>query len=100
MTMETILRPVNGSSHDISVSGTTARTTVNFTNTAIGFYCATAAYIKFGGSDVEVSTSSYDMFIPAGVRVDLKTGGAGYVAVILASGTDMAYINEWTEKQL
>lgn len=98
--METILRPIKGSDHELSVSTTSARTTVKFTNTEIGFYCATATYIKLGGSTVTVSTSDYDMFIPAGLHYDFKTGGAGYAAVILGAGTDTAYINEWTEKQI
>lgn len=99
MTMETILRPIKGSDHGISVSTSSARTTVKFTNTAIGFYCATAAYIKFGGSDVVAATNDYDIYVPAGVRIDLKTGGAGYAAV-LGTEADTAYINEWTEKQI
>lgn len=98
--METVLRPIKGSDHELSVSGATARTTVKFTNTCIGFYCASAAFIKFGVEDVEAATDDYDYYIPAGVSRDLKTGGAGYVAVILASGTDTAYINEWTERQV
>lgn len=100
MTTETILRPIKGSDHELSVSTTSARTTVKFTNTGVGFYCDTAAYIKFGDSDVTASTSDYDKFIPAGLHYDLKTGGAGYAAVILGAGEDTAYINEWTEKQL
>lgn len=100
MTAKTIMRPINGSAHDISVSTTTARTTTKFTEPEIRIYCATAAYLKFGDNTVEASTSAYDFYVPAGVSVDLKTGGAGYVAVILASGTDTAYINEWTDKQV
>lgn len=100
MTTKTLMRPIKGSDHDISVSTTSARTTVKFTESEISFYCASAAYIKFGGSSVTASTSDYDKFVPSGVVIDLKTGGAGYLAVILGAGSDTAYIHEWTDKQV
>lgn len=100
MTMKTNMGVVNGSTHQLSVSGTTARTTTAFTNTDIRIYCATACFVKFGDNTVTASTSSYDVYVPAGQPYDLDTRGAQYVAVILASGSDTAYINEWTNKQI
>lgn len=100
MTMQTMKRAIKGSDHDITVSTSSARTTVKFTEPEIGIYCATACYVKFGDDTVTVSTSDYDVYVPAGQRYDLRNGGAGYAAVILASGSDTAYINEWTDKQV
>lgn len=97
MTMQTTLRPMNGSDLELSVSDTTARSGP-FTKSDVTIYCDTACFIKLGGSTVEASTSDYDKYIPAGLPVDISNGGNTYMAVILASGTDTAYINEWSKK--
>lgn len=101
MTIQSTLRPVN--SHNISVSDTAAKNTSAFKNSDIRIYCATACYIKLGGSTVVATTTAgtgYDQYIPAGVETDIHTGGATYISIILASGTDTAYINEWTKGAL
>lgn len=102
MTMQTTLRPIN--SHEVSVSGTAAENSTAFTNPTITIYCDTVCYIKFGADDTVTATttagSGYDMRIPASQLVDVSTGGAPYVSIILDSGSDTAYINEWTHKAL
>lgn len=97
MTIQSTLRPISGSDLELSVSGTTARAGPLSYND-ITIYCATACYIKLGGSTVESATNAYDMYIPAATRTDIRTGGNTYIAVILASGSDTAYINEWSKK--
>lgn len=100
MTMQTIARPKN--SQEISASTTSARNTTGFKSNAIGLYSATSDfYIKLGGSDVvcTVTAGGYDKFCAQGQH-DIDTGGATHVAVILASGTDTIFINEWTNTAL
>jgi hypothetical protein len=100
MTMQTVLRPTN--TQVISVSGTAAENATAFKNSNITIYCATACYVKFGADNSVTATttagSGYDIFVPAGQARDISTGGAPYVSVILASGSDTVYINEWTHK--
>ena len=98
MTIQSTLRPING--QKVAASGTTARTATAFENNDIGIYCATDCYIKFGDSTVTATTTDggYDMLVAAGSRQDVRNGGASHVAVILASGSDTVYINEWTKK--
>lgn len=102
MTMKTTLRPTV--SHEISVSGTAAENATAFTNTDISVFCTTACYIKLGADDTVTATTTagtgYDKYIPANTLVDINTGGAPYISIILASGSDTAYINEWTHKAL
>lgn len=100
MTTQTVLRPLNGQT--VSVSGTSAVNSTKLTSANITVKCDTACFIKFGDSDVEATTSDggYDKHLSAGAEYDLATGGAGYIAIILASGTDTAYINEWTHKAI
>lgn len=97
MTIQSTLRPKNGNDLELSVSGTTARSGP-FTENDVSLYCATACFIKLGDDTVTTSTSDYDKYVPAGQAVDIRTGGNKYLAVILASGTDTAYINEWSKK--
>ena len=101
MTMQTVKKPVN--SHEISASTTTARNSTALKNANIHFYCSSAAYVKFGDSTVTATTTpgtGYDKYITAGVEVDLATGGATHIAVILGSGSATAYVHEWTHKAL
>lgn len=100
MTMQTILRPLNG--QKVSVSGTSARNTTAFTHSDITIRCETACYIKLGDASVVATTSDggYDRYLSAGVDFDMKTGGASHVAIILASGSDTAYINEHSKSAL
>lgn len=94
MTMQTTKYPQRGSTLDLSVSTTSARSGP-FIRSDVGFYCASACYVKFGDSTVVAVASDYDIYVPAGTRVDLNTDGKTYAAVLLLSGTDTAYINEW-----
>jgi len=101
MTMQTVLRPVN--SHEISASTTTARNSTAFKNNSITLRSASDFYIKLGGSTVTATTtagSGYDKLCKGGVDYDINTGGATHVAVILGSGTDTIYINEWSKSAL
>lgn len=97
MTSRTVMRPIKGSTHQLSVSGTSARAGA-FVNNDVSIYCATACFVKFGGSTVTAATNNYDIYVPASTRVDLRSGGNTHLAVILASGSDTAYINEWSKK--
>jgi hypothetical protein len=98
MTTRSTMRPQRGSNLELSVSGTSAR--VALQAPTIGIYCETACYVKFGGDSVAAATNDYHIYVPAGQSRDIDTGGAGYVAVILASGSDTAYINEWVTTTL
>lgn len=93
MTMQSAKRPIRGSDLQLSVSGTSAR--VRLYRSDVSIHCATACFIKLGDSTVVASTSDYDRYIPAGATIDLTNGGNTYIAVVLASGTDTAYINEF-----
>lgn len=99
MTMQTILKPRNGQSvaFDATVGG--VKNSVKFASPQIGIYTTEDCYLKFGDSDVTVSSSSYDIRIPAGVHKDLETGGYGYAAIIRQSASGTAYINEWTSRK-
>ena len=99
--MRTTLRPTN--SQEISVSGTAAENAVNLKSPTLNIYCATECYIKLGADDTVTATASaagYDKLIPAGTSTDISTGGAPYVSIVLASGSDTAYIHEWTNEVL
>ncbi len=102
MTIQSILRPTI--SHEVSVSGTAAENSTAFTNGDITIHCATACYIKLGTDNTVTATTTagtgYDMYVPASVTKDIRTGGATYISIILASGTDTAYINEWSKSAL
>lgn len=93
MVMQTILKPTKGSEYETTFTGTSAR--VNIDEPRIGVYATEACFIKFGDETVTVSSSDYDMFIPAGVHFDVTTGGERYVAVIQSSSGGTAYINGW-----
>lgn len=96
MTIQSTLTPINGDDLQLSVSTSSARTGP-FTENDVSFYCATECWIKFGDSTVTASTSSYDIMVPALTMLDMRNGGNSYMAVI-SSGSDTAYINEWTKK--
>ena len=102
MTIQSTLRPIN--SHEVSVSGTAAENATAFKNSDISVFCATACFVKLGSDDTVTATSTagtgYDIYVPANQRTDIRTGGAPYVSIILASGTDTAYVNEWTKDAL
>ena len=102
MTIQSTLRPCN--SQEISASTTAAENATSFKNSDITIYCATACYIKLGVDDTVTATTTastgYDKFIPAGVLTDINTGGATYISVILGSGSDTVYLNEWSKKAL
>ena len=102
MTTETILRPAV--SHEISVSGTAAENSTKFKNSDLRINCASTCYIKLGYEDTVTATTTagtgYDLRIPASETVDINTGGAGYISIILDSGSDTAYITEWSDKAL
>lgn len=102
MTMQTILRPTGGDVYDIAYDATTGgvKNATAFTESKIRISPTTDCYIKFGGSTVTVSATSYDMRLAAGGDYDLDTGGAGYVAIIRQSADGTAYINQWTHKAL
>jgi len=100
MTMQTILRPLSGQS--VSFDGTSggAKNSTSFKNSNISVEVTSAAYLKFGGSSVTVSSSDYDIRLSSGIRYDLSTGGATHCAIIQDSSSGTAYINEWTHKAL
>lgn len=102
MTMQTILRPVGGSTYDVAFDGTTGgiRNSTPFTKNKIRIYPTEACYIKFGGSTVTVSATDYDMYLPADIPADLSTGGAGYVAILRETTSGTAFINQWTHEAL
>ena len=97
MTLQTTLRPIRGSDLKIAVSDESARSGP-FIRSDIRYYCATDSYVKLGDSTVEASDSDFDMLVPAGQDLDFNVGGNTYLAAIIASGTDTAYINEWSKK--
>lgn len=98
MTMQTILRPIDGSTYDLSISTSSARTPA-LTRDDVRIHCTVDSYVKIGGSDVVASASDYDIFVPADISYDFSTGGGKYIAVL---GTDAgtAYINQWTNRAL
>lgn len=99
MTMRSILRPVRGSDLETSVS-TTHAVVGALQKDELRIYCDTQCYVKFGTDNtVEATTSDYDISIPASLVVDVMTGGATYMSII-STGSDTAYINEWTAKGL
>ncbi len=102
MTIQTTLRP--SFSHEISVSTTAAENTVPLKTNDLGIFCDTACYIKLGMDDTVTATTTagtgYDKFIPAGVEYEIRTGGAKYISVILASGSDTAYLTEYSKDAL
>lgn len=102
MTMQTILRPYGGSTYDVAYDATTGgvKNLTAFTESKIRIKPTTDCYIKFGGSTVTVSSSSYDMHLTGGNEYDLATGGAGYIAIIRVSEDGTAYINQWTHRTL
>ena len=99
MTMQTILRPLRGSTLDASVS-TTHAVVGPFLESKLGFYSDVACYIKFGvDNTVVASAADYDIYVPAATVRDIASGGAKYASV-LGAGSGTAYINEWTAKAL
>lgn len=101
MTMQTTKRPLRPQA--ISASTTTARNSSALQNSDIHVFCTSDVYIKFGGSTVEASTTvltGYDKLVPANTGVDLNTGGATHIAVILGSSTATVHIHEWTHKAI
>jgi len=102
MTIQSTLRPVN--SHEISATTSAAENATAFVNSDITIFCETACYIKLGLDNTVTATTTagagYDMIVPAGASTDIRTGGAPYISVILGSGSDTVYINEWTKKAL
>lgn len=100
MTMQTILRPSKGNTHEVSFTGTSARNSTAFTSSKIRIYATQACYIKFGDDTVTASSSDYDIYLPASLAVDLYTGGAQHVAIIEDSSAGTAYINQWESNAL
>lgn len=95
MTMQTILKPRNGRTVAFDDTAGGAKNSVKFLSPQVGIYTTQDCYIKFGGSDVTVSSSDHDRMIPAEAMVDMETGGHGYVAIIRVSTNGTAYINEY-----
>jgi hypothetical protein len=98
MTQQTILRARNGQSVAFDSTEGGVKNTVKLASPQIGIFTTEDCYVKFGGDTVTVSSGSYDIRIPSGARVDLETGGHGYVAIIRDTADGTAYINEWTHR--
>ncbi len=94
MATEMTLCPKRGQT--ISASTTSARTGTAFTAPEIRIKCASDLYIKLGDSTVVATTEKYDMvYFAADGPLDIKNQGHSHLAVIMSSGSDTVYVNEW-----
>lgn len=102
MAMQSVKRPTN--TQTISASTTSAALGTALKNSDISVYSPdVAVFVKIGYTAPTATTTAgagYDIYAPAGVRVDFSTGGGTYIAVITASGSGTVYVNEWTHKAL
>lgn len=100
MTMQTVMRPLNGQtiSYDNTSGGVNNSTA--FTNPTVRVKTTSDAYIKFGAIDVNVSSSDYDIHLSANTEYDFSTGGAAGCSIIQDSASGTAYISEWTHKAI
>lgn len=90
------MRPVNGSNYDVTYTGTKG-TTSAITEQCVRLYATTDCYIKIGElADQSVSSSNYDMLLPATTPVDIKLFETDtYIAAVQVSSGGTLYVNGW-----
>lgn len=95
------LRLKDGGAHTISVTGSSARNSVAFSEETkvISVYATGPVYLKLG--DASVTATSGDHYFPAGVYYDVAISGGGgktaqdtYIAVLQADSSCTLYVSE------
>ena len=91
-----LLRPVKGSTYDISYSDTKGTSAV-LTENAVRLFATTDCYIKIGEiADQSVSSSDYDLFVPALMPIDIKLFDTDkYIAALRVTTSGVLYISGW-----
>ena len=91
-----LMRPVKGSAYDVAYTGTKGATAA-ITEQAVRLYSTTDCYIKIGEiADQSVSSSDYDMLLPAATPVDIKLFETDiYIAAVQVSSGGTLYVNGW-----
>jgi hypothetical protein len=91
-----LMRPLRGHTYDFAYTATKG-VTAEITEQVVRLYATTACYVKIGEiSDLSVSSSDYDLYLPATTPIDIKLFETDkYISAVQVSTGGTMYINGW-----
>lgn len=88
-----VMRPVNGSDYEITVTGTAAANATAIVEKVVGLYATEDMFLKFGDDEVVAADDDYDVFLPGGHYREYEMEHDEYVSAIQATTGGVLYIN-------